>query len=259
MNILLKSVNNFRDAGAYKNANGEEIRNGLLFRSGHLFNLNRSDSQYIKSLGIRTIIDLRTVNEARFRPDKMMFLNNIERIHIPIKVKKHNEKGFFNQLFSFHFGEAKKYNFYDTSKEIYREFVTDFCSEFGKVIEIVSDKNKLPVLIHCSAGKDRTGFVIAIIQFLLGISEEDIFSEYLLTNKYMSEFKKEIYKQLFIFSLFGIPRERFLPLFEAEKEYLESAFIQINEEYGSIENYICNGLKITDKTREHLRLNLLEK
>jgi protein-tyrosine phosphatase len=255
----MKKIHNFRDFGGYKTQNGLRIKPGLLFRSGSLANRSDNDQKKLSSLGIKTILDLRTNKERTNNPDRIPDNSKINSIHIPIKVTMHDESGIPFQLFSLLFGKARKIDYHEAMKQVYQEYVTDFRSEFSEIIRLVSLGNNLPILIHCTGGKDRTGFACSLIQLILGVPLKTVVLDYLKTNEYLHEVKDEFQKRLKKFSLFGASIEKLLPLFEARKEYWEAAYDQIRNDYGTVQNFVQDGLNVSDE--EMLRLNnlLLEK
>jgi protein-tyrosine phosphatase len=92
-----------------------------------------------------------------------------------------------------------------------------------------------------------------LIQLLLGMPLDLVMQDYLLSNDYLREFKVEMLKRLKVFSYFGISPQKFYPLLEARKEYLEAAFNQIRNDYGTVDDYAREGLGFSDEDR--LRLN----
>lgn len=255
--IQLKGINNFRDFGDYRTKNGMMVKKGMLYRSGNLTKASDNDLKIFSSIGIKVVCDLRAHKERIKRPDRFPPNSNIKYIHIPIKSKRNNDSGFILNLLSLIFGEARKLDFNELFKEIYQEFVTDFSPEFSKIIKLVADSNNLPILIHCTGGKDRTGFACALVQLILGLPLELVMQDYLLTTEYLKEFKNEILNRYRFLSIFGISRKRFLPFFEARKEYLEEAFDQIKKDYGTVEDYIKKGLGINDKLYQKLHSTLI--
>ncbi|MCI0494201.1 tyrosine-protein phosphatase [candidate division KSB1 bacterium] len=258
-NSFIESINNFRDFGGYKTQNGKRIKQGLLYRSASLERESDDDLKKLSALGIQTIIDLRTYKEKQKNPDRSPENSHLKFIHIPIKVKMHNESGFLWQLLSLLFGKARKTNYHEAMKEIYREYITDFRSQFSEIIKLTSESRNLPLLIHCVGGKDRTGFACSLIHLMLDIPVDLVMQDYLQTNDYSHEIKDEIQKRLKKFSFFGISIAKFLPLFEARKEYLEAAFGQIKNDFGAVDDYVREGLNFSGEARQRLKDLLLDK
>lgn len=254
----MESIPNFRDFGGYKTRHGLVIKKGLLFRSGSLARASERDLETLAGLGIRTVCDLRTVQERRKAPDRLPGRAGVNYVHIPIKARGHNESSPLWQLLSLKFGQGRRLDYGELLKDIYREYVTDFQAELGRVIRLVSDSRNLPVLIHCTAGKDRTGFACGLIQLLLGAPWEVVMADYLLSNDRLHLFKEEMRRKFRLFALAGLPGHRFLPLFEARQEYLQAAFERIEAGYGGVEDYVRLGLGVPEEARLRLNRLLLE-
>lgn len=254
----MEKIHNFRDFGGYKTKNRLIIKKGMLFRSGSLANASDNDLKKLSLLGIKTIIDLRTKKERNNNPDRIPGNSAIKSIHIPIKVTTHDESAFIWQLLSLLFGKARNIDYGEAMKQVYQEYVTDFGSEFSEIIRLVSESSNLPILIHCAGGKDRTGFACSLIQLILGVPVETMIHNYLKTNEYLHEAKDEFRNRLKKFSFFGISIEKFVPIFEARREYLEAAFNQISSDFGSVDNYVRDELGFSDEDRLRLKDLLLE-
>lgn len=249
----MESIHNFRDFGGYKTQNGLLLKKGMLYRSGSLANASENDLKKLSSLGIKTICDLRTHQERNREPDRIPENSLIKAIHIPIKVTKHDESGFITRLFSLLIGKARRINYDEVLTEVYQEYIIDFRVELSTIIKLASESSYLPILIHCAGGKDRTGLSCSLIQLLLGMPLDLVMQDYLLSNDYLHEFKVEMLKRLKVFSYFGISPQKFYPLLEARKEYLEAAFNQVRNDYGTVDDYAREGLGFSDEDR--LRLN----
>jgi protein-tyrosine phosphatase len=235
------------------------IKTGLLFRSGSLANISIDDMQQLSAVGVRTICDLRSRREKRDQPDSIPDNWNGKYLHIPINGGMQPESGYISQLYSLLFGEARKINFDDVAIEAYRKYARDYRAEYAEIINLTAQSENLPILIHCTAGKDRTGFACSLIQLLLGLPFELVMQDYLRTNNHLHGFKEGMLKKLRILSLVGVPKQKFVPLFEARSEYLMAAYQQIRHEYGTVDEYFREGLSFSDQARNRLNNLLLDK
>ena len=136
--------------------------------------------------------------------------------------------------------------------------MADFRQEWAHVIRIATKVENLPILVHCTAGKDRTGFMISLIQQYLGVPEEWIFQDYLLSNTMLSGFQRDMARRYRNLSLVGLSPDRFLPLLEVRREYLQTALEQIRQDYGGIDGYYRDGLGISSEEGMRLRELFLE-
>lgn len=257
--MQMDSIHNFRDFGGYRTQDGSMIKKGLLFRSGSLAAISIDNMQQLSALGIRTICDLRSRREQWDQPDSIPDNWDGRYLHIPINGGMQPESGHISQLYSLLFGEARKINFTDVALQAYRNYVIDFRTEYAEIINLTSTRENLPILIHCTAGKDRTGFACSLIQMLLGMPFELIIQDYLRTNDHLNEFKQEMGKKLRFLSVVGVAKQKFAPLFEARSEYLMAAYDQIILDYGTIDGYFRSGLGFSNYERQRLENSLLEK
>lgn len=254
----MESIHNFRDFGGYQTRNGSIVKKRLLYRSGSMAKASVNDLKKLSTLGIKTIIDLRTHQERHKNPDPIPKNSTMKSIHIPIKVRMHNESGFIWQLLSFRFGKARKIDFHAAVREMYQEYVSDFTLEFSKILKLTSESSNLPILIHCTGGKDRTGFACCLIQLALDIPFETVLQDYLKTNSFLQEVKDEFKKKLKRFSVLGLSTEKLAPLFEARKEFLETAYEKIISDFGAVNDYIQDELHFSEDEIQGLKHLLIQ-
>ena len=142
--------------------------------------------------------------------------------------------------------------------EANRDFVLNYTSQWSKILRDMADPYAAPSLIHCTEGKDRTGLAVALILRAVGVPDETIFEDYMLSNDFREHKISFLSFLASLGSLFRVSRSEIRPLLEVRREYLEAAFAAIDEEYGSFEAYLEKGLKLDEKTLDRLRLTLLE-
>ncbi len=219
----------------------------MLYRSGHLHKLKKRSFKSLETLGIKEIIDLRNTKEITKQPDQL------PDAIIYKKYSAFEDEG--DQL-----AQAKKLvlkgkvNGADADKrmlDFYREYVAENPEVIKTIIMEILDSDH-PVLYHCTAGKDRTGIITALILTILKFDKETIYNEYLLSNNYR---ENVIMKRLHLANTlhFLYPKMDINVLEKlswVESDYLDSAFDEINKEYGSVENYIHTALGISDEKRE---------
>jgi len=255
----MEAILNFRDSGGWPATKGLRVKRGLVFRSGGLAKASDRDLAEIRTLGIRLICDLRTERERARHPDRLDGLPGITYRHIPMKSRRHDDSGIARQLFSLLVGKARRMRFDEVMKEVYQEYVTDFRAELSAVLRMVLEPENLPILIHCTAGKDRTGLVAAFLLTALGASSETIVEDYLRSNCHLSDSRHDIMRRLARLSPLGVSPERVIPLFEARRPYLDAAFDQIATEYGTFDRYLGDGLGFSAEDRTRLGDLLLER
>lgn len=238
----LEAIHNFRDFGGYQTANGMRLKKGLLYRSGDLSKATEADLEHLSSLGIKTVCDLRSDLERQRRPDRVPRARAFTFFNIPMRPIVDYHARSLRRLFSLMFGRERRTDYIAESYKAYREYATSYLPQLKALFQRISNPDNLPVLIHCSAGKDRTGVVSSLIQLALGVSAETVMDDYLKTNGLLDAYTEEIYHQLRKLAYFGIPWKMYVPLFDARTDYLNAALAQIREEFGAFDEWFRRGL-----------------
>ena len=228
---------NFRDLGGIINKEEQVLGKGLLIRSDDLANLTDNDLELLNDYPIRTIIDLRTTYERSKNPDHIPNSCNHE-VHLDI-----SSGHFENLVKQFRQGISNPREF---MCNIYEDFVLDeTCqTQYKKFFDIIQHKNRTPILFHCTAGKDRTGFATAMILAALKVDFEQILEDYLASNIYLEQKYAHILKI----------NPDYKYLIEVYPEYLEKSFDTIKKNFGTIEYYLSNILGVDLQLMEDLYL-----
>ncbi|HTZ92311.1 MAG TPA: tyrosine-protein phosphatase [Streptosporangiaceae bacterium] len=163
--LELAGVLNLRDLGNYPVADGRSVRWRTLLRSDALHQLDADGLAVLAGLGLRTVLDLRTPFEADGAPSMLDGLA-VRREHLPIMP---------NDL------QALPLEL----DAIYRYMVEERAAAVAGAIKVLCATDALPALVHCSAGKDRTGIVIALVLAVLGVPDEVIAADYALSARYL--------------------------------------------------------------------------
>ena len=170
---------NFRDLGGYQSSDGRTIRRGCFFRSGGLYKMNAQELAFLKSLRIRTLLDLRTKEEAAKKPDPV--LPGVTILQHSGVVSAGGEEIDFSPAGMKLLGEAGLTQIENMHK--YYQMMPFHNEAFHILMQEVISGN-VPVLFHCATGKDRTGVSAMILLLLLGVPEQTVLQDYLLSNYY---------------------------------------------------------------------------
>ena len=137
------------------------------------------------------------------------------------------------------------------------QLATRFTPQYQQFIHEVLEANGQPILFHCTAGKDRTGFAAAILLRILGVPQETVMFDYLLSNKY---YFKPLQRNLILIALTKGQKIASVVggFLEVKAAYLEIAFHTIDQQYGSFDEYMRQGLDLTKEQIEHLRMLYLQ-
>ena len=242
----IKKVTNFRTVGNIKNIDGRILKEGKFYRSAHLHLLKNKSIKEFQKLGIKEIIDLRNSKEISQKPDV-----------IPQNIDYKNYSAFEDE--GDQLNQAKKLVLKGKVKgsdadhrmlDFYKTYSTENPEIIKKIIHEILDSEN-PVLYHCTAGKDRTGIITALILTILKFDRATIENDYLLSNNYR---KKLVQKRLHLaHNLHFLYPKMDLNVIEklswVEKDYLDASFSEIDNKYGSIDVYIHQVLGITENKR----------
>ena len=241
--VPLKGGSNFRDLGGYRTADGRLVRRGTVFRSAHLGSLMDEDRAALGQLGVRTIVDLRGVTEAAETP------HLVEGVSCRI-VGAHIEPGVGDKIRgAVADGTASPHLMMQFLTDHYRDYPRRCAPGFRTLFATLSDGTHRPLVFHCTAGKDRTGFASALLLTLLGVPWETVMEDYLRTNELWTGHIGR-YPELDIDTRAAI--------IEARTPYLEAAFEVVRGDFGTPEDFAEKALGIGADLRERLKRDLLE-
>ncbi|MFJ8259271.1 tyrosine-protein phosphatase [Peribacillus asahii] len=249
-------VYNFRDIGGRETIDGNRMKTGVLFRSDELSRLSKQDIEKMKRLQLKLICDLRTPNEQKSRPGRIKPEHGVELVSISMYDKSQEFTHF--EFFKFLVGKSNTINFEEIMKEMYRNMAFSSCNEIQEVIQLLSEQKHVPALIHCTGGKDRTGYIAAIIQLLVGVSYETVLNDYLFSNDVIGPRMKKMERFIRWMSLFQASPERIKPMLEVRRDYLDDVYYGIIDKYGDIETYLCQACKVQQNSLLNLKHLLLE-
>jgi protein-tyrosine phosphatase len=248
------SVPNLRDIGGYRTSDEQIVRKGLLYRSGQLNPITPEDLEKIAVLNLKTDFDLRTAEEVKAYPDELG--DGVKRVWLNVLADSNQsdsaaiEKLLKNpQKANAALGSGKAQAMLESQ---YREYIylPSARRAFREFFVSISQADQLPALLHCTAGKDRTGWATAALLTLFKVPKEKIMEDYLRSNEY------DLVRYRGITDAFvAAGGEESIPLaiFGAKPEYLNAAFDEMQKRYGTIENYFSQGLGIDSAAQNALR------
>jgi protein-tyrosine phosphatase len=250
-------VRNFRDVGGLPTSDGRRVRCGRLYRSGHLAHASESDAAFLASLGLHTVFDFRNASDLRLEgPD--VVLPGVRNINMPLSdpaagaefwsIVRHGDMDALRSVL----GDGRAVRRMTNS---YRTLILDRTAEHGLMLELIAEHASVPTLLHCAAGKDRAGTAIAIVLLAVGVEPDVIERDYLESNAVHRRY--HIRRGSGTAPVTPEVMELLSPLFEARAEYLATALDTIDEQWGSVDRYLAEGLGCTDSRRERLRGLLL--
>ncbi len=237
-------IANFRDLGGIKCENGRTVKNGFFYRSAMIDRATDEEFLELKKLGIKVAYDFRDANETR--GDRPYAMIGAEHRNVPATYKndklfKMSKGGGVLLLFrkvTWH-DVAETYEHLPVGNNAYKELIKSVVA------------GETPLLMHCSAGKDRAGIAATIILLLLGVGYEEILEEYLKSTKVQHFIESVIGERIpKIFHKFAF--RHFHAYFTVYKELLDTSLNRIKEVYGDYETYFLKEFGITPEMREEL-------
>ncbi|WP_375309325.1 tyrosine-protein phosphatase [Bradyrhizobium sp. A5] len=238
--LSLQGASNFRDLGGYPTADGRTTRWRHIFRSNHLGQLTAEDIEVVRALGVRSAFDFRGVEE---RAAGVCVVNEIAVHSLPIEPTV--VAALRAELVA---GRLTAPVALDIMRESYRNYVRHNTHSFRALFSHLLE-DRAPLVIHCTAGKDRTGFASALILHALGVPDEIIAEDYLLTNQF---YRRDATAAT------DLPDDVRSAIGSVETSYLEAAFAAVDGEYGDLDTYLRDGLKIGPQEREALQARYLQ-
>lgn len=239
--VVMDGIQNFRDIGGYLNNDHKMTHWGKVYRSGQLTTLTERDSIRLANLGIKTIIDLRSENEVTASPFRYTHANIV---NVPIHINGMDE--ITNRLKD---GHMRKGDGILYMQDVYLQFVTADNPLFAKAMKIFLEEDNYPILINCSMGKDRAGFLTAMLLSALDIPEETIRKDYMASNEYIN-----INHLAFLARDLNMDaQETITVLVSANESLMDLVYRKIRKDYGSTDKYLSKGLHLSEKERDTIK------
>lgn len=258
--LNVSSIDNFRDLGGYETEDGKSVKWGIFYRCASLGVVNEEDKLYLENMGIKTIFDFRSESEVDAEND--IDLNNCKYINESgIKDMDNGVGGnenfdMFSMIKELMKNQERIRGIEDFLMSGYESMVTKN-DAFKILFATLKDDDRLPLVFHCTAGKDRTGVAGALVLLALGVSEEKVIEDYCLSNMYreatneiqLNKIRSFVNNEEIIESIKG--------LFMVRKEYILITLKKIKSEFGTFENYFINGLSVTKSELETFKSKYL--
>ena len=237
--VRLEGAPNFRDLGGYATRDGRHVVAGLVFRSEKLSELTPGDVARIKGLGIRNVIDLRTAEERRREPDawRAPAVYESPKPDLAATMGVRDPDATPEQM------RARMIRNYEQMPALY---VDEYSAFFRRLVA-----GGAPLIVHCTAGKDRTGVASALLLTALGVPRSTVVADYVLTNKRLV-FRPQVAQA----SLVAVSAPARSVLMSADPVFINAALDSVDRQYGSIDGYLKQALGLTDRDIATLRRRL---
>ncbi|MFD8750471.1 tyrosine-protein phosphatase [Kitasatospora sp. NPDC059577] len=254
---------NARDLGGYRAADGRKLRRGVALRSDGLNHVTAEDLGPLGALGLRRVVDLRSADEVRDAgPDRLP--DGVTMHHLPLQATDFDIYLMIRDALGDSSPQRQRALLGEgragaMMTGLYRWFVTDPVARerFAALLRLLAAPEGTPLLFHCSAGKDRTGWAAALLLTALGVDRETVLADYLLTNERSAPVVDRVLADLAARGLMREP-ELLLPVFRADRDYLDAAFAEVEAGWGGFDPFWREGLGLDDDVLTGLRVNLLD-
>ena len=254
--LNFEGIDNFRDLGGYTTSDGRSVKWGKLYRSGTFAHASRADQGVLAELGLTTLVDFRSAAEKEGEPNQLPQPPPFEVVTIPTLDGGDNSvaEEIIARLESGDFSGFEPDSFMITAN---RQFASTFTPNYREFMQVILSAGGEPVVWHCSAGKDRTGFAAAILLRTLGVPMDTVMLDYLASLEPAQAARSREMTLLRLFKGDEIA-DKLSVLLGVDRTWLEAAFEQIDSDWGSFDNYVSNALELTPEDVELLRSRLLE-
>lgn len=224
---------NFRDLGGIPTIGNGRIRQGIVFRSANPDSLSKEDIIKLKGLNIRTVIDLRAPHEIKKRKRS---IDHTVTLSLPLDFQKTTRE----RLKPYLYKKGTEKILADISNQLYMDILDASAPVFRQIIELLVSGEGSPILIHCYAGKDRTGIMVALILLALGTDRQFIVDDFLKSNDALLPYFRKMLLFRKIFSLGIFPSRRILYIITVKQRNIDSIIDRVQNRYGGIEGYLAS-------------------
>jgi protein-tyrosine phosphatase len=258
MTVTVASMPNLRDVGGRRTRGGATLRTGLLYRSDQIPALPADDVRALARLGLRYVYDLRTEAERAMLPGDRV----PGATYVPLDVLADDRQSMAARLVRLLvdpgsaeslLGEGRGVAMFVAS---YRSFVELPSAQvaFRRLFEGLAEAGRLPALLHCTTGKDRTGWACASLQLLLGVPHDEVVQDYLESNRRILQ---KYASHVAAFAAQGGDPALLEPVLGVREEYLDASIEAAVRAHGSIEGYFRRGLGLDDALLDALKERFL--
>jgi len=254
--LNFEGIANFRDLGGYPSDSGKQVKWGTLYRAGTLAHSSDADLRNLGQLQLVSLIDFRSSQEKEEEPNRLPDPTGFTVVEIP--TLDDGNKALVGDIMARI--DSGNFDGFDPNLAMMtanRQFATEFTPQFRQFIRTVLEADGAPIVWHCSAGKDRTGFAAAILLRILGTPGDIVMQDYMASREHALEARKS---QLLLLRVFKGEEaaDKLAIMMGVEEAWLNAAFEEIDAQWGSFDNYVSQGLQLSSADIQRLRDSLLE-
>ena len=240
--LPIRGAINFRDLGGYTGHGGQQVKWRSIFRSDHLAGLTPADQSVLAQLGVTRAVDFRGQAESAAYAYALPGVAYHPLAIEPTVVQRAMELQRSGR-------QLTAQDAVELMQETYRGFVHDNAARFAALFQLLLASDE-PLVFHCTAGKDRTGFAAALILFALGVPRDVVMHDYLLTNS--------LYRRPAGMGSHA-PQEVLAVLWRVQEEFLEAALHKVESEFGGLQPYLVDVLGVDAAAQKELASRYLQR
>ena len=244
----IEKKRNLRDLGGYKTQNGKHVKKGYFFRSSRLMDFDQAELKILNSLNIKKNYDLRSKEEVKDSPDPT--LKGAEYIHSSAAARADGTEVNFSPAALIAENVYSKESNDEFTHKVYGNL--PFSYAYKRMFEDIVAGN-VPILFHCSAGKDRTGIAAILILLALGVDEETAMYDYMLTNEYRKEYIERFKKDFPLTKLDGELAGMLLAYEGVTYTNADYSLKRIKEKYENYDEYFEKEYNLDKDALQRLR------
>jgi protein-tyrosine phosphatase len=251
----LEGASNFRDIGGYTTTNGQHVRWGEVYRSNDLSKLTTADADRVAALDLASVIDLRTEEERQHAPSIWL--------HAPTDIYPSPKATLAPVMHTILTDAATPEGARAGMTKFYAQMPDEYHDEYAAMFHRIA-AGKLPILVHCTAGKDRTGVAMAVLLTTLGVPRPTVVEDYELTEKLVPPPAGAAQPPIPVGGatppspLAKLPAGSREALWRSDPAYISAALDSIDREFGSVDVYVERELGVSKADVLALRARLLQ-
>lgn len=256
--LPVNSILNPRDLGGIVGLDGRKIKRHRLIRTGTLTRMSDEDIQFLKNYGLTTIIDLRSKSERKDHPDPQ--IEGVKNISLPLSEEEGTLGGIQDLSREDDLYHHDPHAAFKMMCDHYSSHVVKVHDQntVRQVLTVLAEKEDGATIFHCTEGKDRTGFVVLFVLYILGVDLEVIRQDYLASNSILSSYRAERDKKFENAGENLTFRSNMRILSSASDSFFDTILLTIEEQYQNMDAYLKNVLDVTPELRDRLRELYLE-
>jgi protein-tyrosine phosphatase len=253
---MLEGARNFRAVAPYPAAGGRRLKPGVVYRSGELSRLGPEDLDILQDLKIRLVCDLRS------RTEQQEYVSRWPdgSVHRHLELADRDQSAASpEKLFAIVASQPGELGALKAMDLLYRRKPQAYAEQLKTLFAEILAGDALPLLVHCHAGKDRTGFIVAMLLAAAGVARADIFADYEMTAQFFPEETEARAIVAWARRSYGqeITAAAARPMVQARPGYLAASFEEIDRGWGGVGPYLRDAVGLQEPALERLRELLL--